>query len=419
MQENGAAVAAPPASRPNERLPHFVYHGSQHWTVTQIHEAFTELHYTKIKDFIPGKGKKVAARATTLTHVNANSLGGIQAFFDHVAQKISSSAPSFVEAQPPKTISSDTLRKIWDKKLAYRVSQRLSWGKGPNAFFRTGDGDFPAADENHALLSHLPEQERFNAAYVCVQIDDILDSHLESAAKEEIAHRERALQQASLLSSSGGVLENVDQSALSLIVAPPNQHSFGMPMRPSAQEGSVSSASLFQRGAQVGGAVKKRQGKENEGQTTVHKVVAFGESVTSIGSAMLERFKKPSPEEEVTMTALKWGTATKSVTEVVSAAAVNFIKEWKKSPEAPLPKTSHLSRMNPAQLLQSIKSIGTFFGCYHSLDTNIIGCGLDGAILSKMSDSDIKEFLMKDCGVNAVHANILIAKLACWRDDLH
>lgn len=407
------------------RLPNFVFHGSHHWTVTQVHEAFTQLHYTKIQNFVPGKGKKNPAKATTLTLVNANSLGGTLALYDQVAATISSTAVSFLEASPPKTIAGDTLKKLFEKKLAHRVAQRLSWRKGPSAFHRTGDGDFPAADENHASLAHLPsQQERFQAAYVCTQIDDILDSHLESVANEEIAYRERAAaaQQASAPSgsansapeSSGSVLQNEDAHALAVIVREPIQHSFGMPMRPAAKEGSVSTASVLHRGEHSGTAAKRKKKDENE--TTVHKVVAFGESVTTLGSAMLERFKRPSQEDEVAMTALKWGTAAKTVNEVVSVAAVNFAREWKKAPEAPPPKITRLSQMNPTQLLASIKSIGVFFGDYPALDTNIIGCGLTGATLSKMSDTDIKEFLVANCTLSAVHANIVIANLACWRD---
>ena len=419
-----AAAAAVPAVV--ERLPHFVFHATTHWTVPQVREAFTELHYTTIQNFVPGKGKKNASKATTLTHFNARSLDGLQAFYDHVAAKISNSSVSFLEANPAKTITGDTLKKLFEKKLAHRIKQRLSWRKGPNAFHRTGDGDFPGLDENHASLAHLPnEKDRFDTAFLCAQIDDILDSHLEIVAREEVAYRERAAQQASALnrsadgaSGSGSAVENLDQNALAVVAVQPKQHSFGTSMRPAPVEGSVSSAAVLHRGDHVGSATAgKKRPKIDDNATTVHKVVAFGESVTSIGSAMLERFRKPSQDEEVAMTALKWGTAAKTVTEVVSTAAVNFAKEWKKAPEAPPPKTTRLSQMNPSQLLQSIKSVGPIFGAYSNLDTNIIGCGLDGATLSKLSDPDIKEFLMRDCGLNAVHANILIGKLACWRDD--
>jgi hypothetical protein len=136
-QEHDPSQAATAAPAVVERLSNFVFHGTPYWTVTQIHEAFTQLHYTKIPNFVPGKGKKNAAKATTLTHVNANSLGGVHAFYDHVAALISNSSPSFLEALPPKTISCDTLKKLFEKKLAYRVAQRLSWRKGPNAFHRT------------------------------------------------------------------------------------------------------------------------------------------------------------------------------------------------------------------------------------------------------------------------------------------
>jgi hypothetical protein len=388
--------------------------------VIQIHEAFTELHYTKINNFIPGKGKKVASRATVLTLFNANSLGGIAHFFDQVAQKVSSTAPSFLEARPPKTISSDTLRKLFEKKVAFRVAQRLSWGKGPNAFFRTGDGDFPHADENHPSLAHLPERERFQAAYVCVQIDDILDSYLQSVGEEELRHRERC-QQGAVSSNrvapatqdaiSGGVFENADASALAMIVRPPNQHAFGQPMLPAAPEGAVAGASTKLRGAHTGVALKKR--RDEDSSSTVHKVLDFGSAVTSLGSTMLERMKRPTLEEEVA----KYSAVSQAVVQVVSSAVVDAVKEWKKPAEIAPPKSSALLRMNSLQLYENIKDIGAYFGTYCELKCNILGAGLDGPTIARMTDADIKEFLISDCQLKAVHATILIAKLASWRDS--
>ena len=78
--ENVVAQAAPP--RP--RLPHFTFHGSAHWTVKQILEAFTQIAYTTV-DFIPGKGHKQEAKKTTLSIGNAHAIHGILAFFEHAA----------------------------------------------------------------------------------------------------------------------------------------------------------------------------------------------------------------------------------------------------------------------------------------------------------------------------------------------
>jgi hypothetical protein len=424
MPEHDLIAAAASAAVPGERLPHFVFHGSQYWSPMQVLEAFTELHYAKINNFVPGKGKKVASRVTTLTLVNANSLGGIAHFFEQLAQKISNTAVSFLEAQPPKTISPDTLRKMWEKKVAFRVSQRLSWGKGPNAFFRTGDGDFPNVDENHSSLSHLPERERFQVAYTCAQIDDLLDSYLQSVGEEEIRHRERATAShhaAAVVSSrgapsapennlSGSALENLDASALAMIVRPPNQHAFGQPLLPAAPEGAVAGASTKPRGAQTGIALKKRR---DDDSSSVQKVLDFGSSVTSLGSAMMERMKRPSLEEDVA----KYSAVSQAVVKVVSTAVVDAVKEWRKPVEIPTPKPSALLRMNPRQLFQSIKDIGAFFGDYPELERNIIGAGLDGPMIARMSDGDVKDFLVSDCKLKTVHANMLIAKVGFWRDS--
>jgi hypothetical protein len=416
MPEVDLVSAAASAAPSSQRAPHFVFHGSQHWTVEQIREAFTELHYMKVHNFVPGKGKKVASRATTLTLLNAVSLGGVAAFYEAAAQKISTTAVSFLEAKPlPKTIAADTLKKIFEKRLAYRITQRLSWGKGPNAFHRTGDGDdFPNPDMNDPSLMHFPESERFPVAYCCAQIDDLLDSHLQGLAEMEIKHRQQAAAVAQSnqapIEQSGGSLQAMESNSLQMIVRQPNQHAFGQPMLPSAPEGSVSAAACQNRGQHIGGATKRRSNADTTG--TVHKVLDFGTSVTNLGASMMERMKRPSLEEEVE----KYEKVSKCVVTCVSTAVVDAVKEWKKPAEIQAPKSSALLRMNAQTLFLAIKDSGQFFGNYPQLSIQILSAGLDGATIARMSDEDVKQFLTSDCQLSQVHATILIAKLACWRD---
>jgi hypothetical protein len=418
-------VAIVVQNKMTEHLPHFVFHGSQHWTATQIHEAFIQIHYMKIQDFNFGKGKKDPKNKATLTIFNAVSLGGVATFFEQAAETISTKCVSFVEASPSKKIAADTLKKIWKEKVSYRTSQRLSWGKGPNAFNETGDGDFPNPDPNHESLAHLAvsEKERFDVAYTCLQIDDLLDAYLQVEAEQELAHREKLRRQntqaggaASALNAlpprdeSLSALDRVDSNALQLIVHQPNQHSFGKPMLPAAPDGSVAAAASKTRNAQDGKMTAPKRQKEDA--SAVHKVLDFGTAVTGLGVSMMERMKRPTVEEEVS----KYSAVSQAVVQVVSTAVVDAVKEWKKPAEIQAPKPSLLLRMTPQTLLQAIKDSGEFFATYPQLTSNILSVGLDGATIARMPDADVKEFLISDCQVKTIHANILIAKLACWRD---
>jgi hypothetical protein len=422
-----AIVVQNKMSEPRVELPHFVFHGTQHWTVTQIHEAFIQIHYMKIQDFNYGKGKKDPKNKATLTVFNAVSLGGVATFFEQAAAAISTKCVSFIEASPAKSIAADTLKKIWKEKVSYRTSQRLSWGKGPCAFNPTGDGDFPNPDPNHESLSHLAgsEKERFEVAYTCVQIDDLLDAYLQVEAEQELARREKRSRPGETAASalplnsnrsdeSLSSLEVLDSNGLQLIVRQPNQHSFGTPMLPAAPEGSVSGAASKTRNQHDGkmtaaANVTKRQ---KDDTSAVHKVLDFGTAVTGLGVSMMERMKRPTVEEEVS----KYSAVSQAVVQVVSTAVVDAVKEWKKPAEIQAPKSSLLLRMTPQVLLQAIKDSGEMFASYPQLASNILSAGLDGATIARMSDADVKEFLISDCQVKTIHANILIAKLACWRD---
>ncbi len=99
---------------------------------------------------------------------------------------ISANCPAFRDSTPKKTISGFTLRQMREKKIEYRIKQRSSWGKGPNVFHETSDGDFPDLDG----FEHCSKDVAFARAFICAQIDDILDTHFMHLSAQELRRRE-------------------------------------------------------------------------------------------------------------------------------------------------------------------------------------------------------------------------------------
>jgi hypothetical protein len=277
-------------------LPFFTSHGDGKWTVQQIHQAFGEIHASSF-DFIPGKGKKDESKKTKVTAVNAHIIGGVLHFWDEAAAKVSAKCPSFCDLVPKKTISGDTLRKLWSSKVEYRKSQRLSWGKGPNAFHETGDGDFPFPVLDGELgqrngpvsLSAASADAKFELRFINAQIDDIVDSHLAKLCEFEEQYRKKGSQE-----KSGSAVAEFTNHALVLFQKDPLQNCFGKPMNQAAKPGHVAAASLTRLGEQSGGMTAE---KRRRGDDCVQKSLNFGNSVVALGDKMLDHLAPPKLED--------------------------------------------------------------------------------------------------------------------------
>jgi hypothetical protein len=377
------------------RLPHVTFHGTVHWSVKQILAAFTEIIYLEV-DFVPGKGHKDATKKTTLTIANAHVIKGVLAFFERAAVVISTTCPAFLEKQ--KTISKDTLRALWEKKLAYRVEQRLSWGKGPNVFHRTGDGDFPELNLNG---DNLNGDEKFEMQFECAQIDDILDSHLQALAEQETGIRNQAGG-----GVSGNAISEVSSDALVIFQGIPAVHAFGKPLNTPARPGSVAGASTVRRGENSGGAVKKPRASDIN--SSVNNALDFGSNVVEMGNKILAATAKPTVEEAMARTAATTGV----MVQVLEKSFTNCIKEYKK-PTVNSASNSLLSRMETSDLIRAIKNISPYWSTATGLLEAIKEIGLNGKAVANMKDEDLKEFFV-DSSLPAVRASVLIAEIRSW-----
>ncbi len=346
-------------------------------------------------DYVPGKGKKDDAKKTKITILNAHIINGTLFFFEKAAELISSNSPAFVDVN--KTISGPTLRAMWEKKVEYRIKQRISWGKGPNAFVETGSGDFP----NLQGFSNLGADAAFEKSWICAQIDDALDTHLKNLSAQEQRQREGNGDRTAAASSA---LSGHESQALVIFQQAPAQHAFGKPMMPAANEGEVANASLKRRGDQSGTATTKRLSSKDG---YVEKSLQFGSSVTSLGEKMVAAIQPASLE---VLAARSQATAS-AYAGVFKEAVVEGIKEWRSAPA----KSSQLLAMTTSDVITKIKGIGIMFSANTTFEGQMLACGMNGATMSCMSDADLKDFFEKQCSFQAFQASILVASIKSWQ----
>ena len=388
-------VVADGQATPPKKLPYHTNHATSQWNLDQVYEAFNQILYCSF-DYIPGKGKKDETKKTKITILNAHVIEGVLFYWDEAAKLISAKCPAFRDTKPKATsISGVTLRGMWEKKIEYRIKQRSSWGKGPNAFHETGSGDFVLDGfEGSRDLA-------FERAFVCAQIDDILDTHLMNLSTQEQRRRD-----GDNAGAVGGdhALSGVNAQALVLFQSGPNQTAFGKPMMPPAKDGDVANASLKRLNQQIGGAVTKRRNSKDD---HVDKTLQFGNSVMTLGDKMAAAIQPPTLEA----LAERSKASAVAYASVFKEAVVEGIREWRSAPA----KSTKLLSMTASDVVTKIKEIGTMFSANTTFEAQLLSSGMNGATLSCMSDIDLKEFFEKQCMFQSYQAAILVASIKSWQ----
>lgn len=247
-------------------------------------------------------------------------------------------------------------------------------------------------------FGNVSSDEKFQLAFQCAQIDDILDSHLQELSEQESKHRNDAQ------GSSGSAVSDVGSEALVLFSRQPAAHAFGQPLNPAAAPGVVASASTQRRGENPSTSTKRARG-----DAAIENSLNFGSSVVDLGNKMMQAMAKPTVEESVKRTA---ATAEAMLT-VIEKGVSRCIKEYKK-PTVNSSINSRLSRMKCSDLIAAIKSISAAWDKNCTLHETIIDIGLNGKNIANMEDSQIRDFLTQDGGLAATKANILIAEIKSW-----
>jgi len=184
-------------------------------------------------------------------------------------------------------------------------------------------------------------------------------------------------------------------------------------LNPPAPQGDLTAAALdgSKAGSKASSQKPYQENFKKHRTSQMEKHFEAQESQGEMNKELVNAMKKPSIEDQ---TKLATATATAYVT-AIKEGVLEGVKLWKAVPEQP---KNYLSSLDSPSLIQAVQGIGRAFTDATTLLEKLAEYGLDGSTFANMKEDEVKDFLKSDCGLSAMQANILVAKLASWRQQL-
>jgi hypothetical protein len=104
---------------------------------------------------------------------------------------------------------------------------------------------------------------------------------------------------------------------------------------------------------------------------------------------------------------------TQNLASACESIATKVVQAWR-APAEVQKKEGHLVNINTSSLHRRICDIGDVFKNNVVLENALLANGIDGAMLSFMSDQDVLEFFTSSCDLNKLQAAMLLAKIKSW-----
>jgi hypothetical protein len=104
---------------------------------------------------------------------------------------------------------------------------------------------------------------------------------------------------------------------------------------------------------------------------------------------------------------------TQNLASACESIATKVVQAWR-APAEVQKKEGHLVNVTTSALYRRICDIGEVFKNNIALENALLANGIDGAMLSFMSDQDVLEFFTSSCNLNKLQAAMLLAKIKSW-----
>jgi hypothetical protein len=399
-------VATPPKGlKHKKRRPTVhVHEPTRAFNLVQQHELLSE--------FVDGEiyhekgGKRVLQDP-------ANLKSGILAFWDEVAENATQS-PAFLSVNQ-KAIAT-TVRDFCENSVKGKRARMEAGDPHEPPYMETGKGDSDSDDILNDPKVTLPQSKKSRDLHPSTSAKP---SAAGKATKEQPKKHSEAVLLLSwqieclLFNHVTKVLEyeRAANSAMSSAAAPLPAAASGAKrkLNPPAPLEDLTTVSLNGSTASSKKAFQDNSKSIRSGQMEKHYEAQALQA--DMNRDLVAAIKKPSIEDQ---TALATATATAYVT-AIREGVLAAVTIWKAEPVKP---KTYLSSMNSQKLIQSVSEIGPAFASATNLLEKLAEYGLDGAMIANMKDVEVREFLKSDAGLSDMLSNILIAKLASWRQQL-
>ena len=366
------------------------YKDTKAYTLVQQHEMIHEIVYSEVIY----EYKKNGATLSIALDPACLMSGSLLFFWNEVCKNISES-PHFKSNK--QVVIATTARAYFEGVVENKKARMLKGESHEEAYMETGDGSDENDDDEEQLDT---DRNRQAAQSLCFQIEETLSVHC-----QKIIDREKQV------TSQQQQVSSERSSKIGPGFVPPGSRAPKRKFDPPAPEKDMVQASL-------NGAPKKSKKDDSNDlkairqkqKSDVDKFLAYQSGSDELGQAMLASCKQPTLEEA---TAIAAAQATATATAYTNAAIAG-VREWKKQPEEPKPNAEFL-KLTADGLYEKIKAIGPIYANNSQLKLAIESSGLDGMMLSFLSDDDIKNFLMKECNFENLSASMLLAKIKSWK----
>ena len=329
--------------------------------------------------------------------------GSIAMFWNTVAENASKSC-SFLEKG--QTCFASTAKTFCEDAVESKMKRMDKGETHEGAFVKTGEGD-----DDGDLPDYVTEAQKKKAELVAdlsYQIEQMLHIHVCKIKERE--EKTRTEQHSSSFVKSAGV-------------DGPSKIPAGMKrvLNPPADSAELAGISLN------GNKCKKAKGHGDATDAEkadfkairakqADKHLTIASDFNALATQLIAASTQPQKEslKDLEESQIRVAQAhTQNLASACESIATKVVQAWKAPAEVPK-KEGHLLNIKTAPLYRRICDIGDVFKNNSVLESALLANGIDGAMLSFMSDQDVLEFFTSSCNLNKLQAAMLLAKIKSW-----
>ncbi len=329
----------------------------------------------------------------------------IAMFWNLVAENATQS-PSFLEKS--ETCIASTAKKFCEEAVESKMKRMDKGETHEGAFVKTGEGDDDDDGVPHpaSVNSEAEKKKAELVADLSYQIEQMLHVHV-----CKIKEREEKTRTEQHSSSSAKLPDGQSKipAGMKRVMNPPAE---------SAELAAVSLNGSKNKKAKGSGDAtnadkadfKAIRAKQADNQLKI------ASDFNALAAQLIAASTQPEKEslKDTEESQIRVAQAhTQNLASACESIATKVVQAWR-APAEVQKKEGHLVNVTTSALYRRICDIGEVFKNNIALENALLANGIDGAMLSFMSDQDVLEFFTSSCNLNKLQAAMLLAKIKSW-----